>query len=530
MIRWDDYKAYGMLRDVRESIKDIVLFGILIGTVFIAPSAVAASCESLSSVSLPNATITLAQTVGMGQFTPPEVGGRGGANAFKDLPAFCRIAITSKPSDDSDIRIEVWLPSADWNGNFQAAGNGNWGGSINFGEMAAIVRSGFATASTDTGHEGTSVSFALGHPEKLKDFGYRAFHEMTVDAKALVAAFYGNAPKWSYVSECGGGSRESLSEIQRYPADYDAAGVYGFDGHKTLMHFGQLWVYRATHQEEGSYIPPEKYPMIHQAVLDKCDAQVDGIKDGAIENPPSCKFDPKVLQCKGADGPHCLTAPQVKAVRMIYTPVTNPRTKKEIYSPLFPGSELGWRQMAGPQPFPNALEFMKWVVFADPNWEYQNRPPNFDSDVALASQPEKSVINSDNPNLKDFMARGGKLLMVSGWADAGIAPGGAVRYYNEVLAKMGNTKAVRESIRLFMVPGMGHCPGMNGAENYDVDTFKILQQWKQGGSAPDQLIATRYQNGKPVGKRLVCAYPQVAVYKGSGGAEDAANFTCKMPK
>jgi tannase/feruloyl esterase len=489
----------------------------------------AASCESLSLVALPNATITSAQTVAPGQFVPPGGDARA-TEAFKNVPSFCRIAATSRPSADSDIRIEVWLPAMDWNGNFRVAGNGNWGGAINYVEMASILRGGFATASTDTGHEGTSVNFALGHPEKLKDFGYRAFHEMTTGAKTLATAFYGPAPKLSYIAECGGGSREALSEIQRFPEDYDAAGVWGFDGYKTLMHFGQLWVYAATHQDPGRFIPPEKYSAIHQAVLDQCDAKVDGINDGVIEDPPRCHFDPKALLCKGPDGPTCLTPAQVDAVRAIYSPVTNPRTKKAVYSSLYPGSELGWSQLGGAQPFPNAVEFLRWVVFADRSWEYKNRPPNFDSDLALASQPEKTVINADNPDIKKFIARGGKLLIVEGWADAAIAPGGAVRYYTEALAKSGNSKAVRDSMRLFMVPGMGHCPGVNGAENYDVDGFKILQDWKQSGKAPDRLIATHYKSGKEVGQRLVCAYPRVAVYRGSGAAEDPANFSCKMPK
>jgi feruloyl esterase len=489
----------------------------------------AASCESLSMAALPNATITSAQMVAAGQFVPPS-GDAKGAEAFRNLAAFCRIAITSKPSSDSDIRIEVWLPATDWNRNFRAAGNGNWGGAINYLEIGSILRAGFATASTDTGHEGTSVNFALGHPEKLKDFGYRAFHEMTADAKTLAATFYGSAPNLSYVAECGGGSREALSEIQRFPEDYDAAGVWGFDGYKTLMHFGQLWVYAATHQEPGRIIPPEKYPAIHQAVLDQCDARVDGIKDGVIEDPARCHFDPKELLCKGTDGPACLTAAQVDAVRAIYSPVTNPRTKKAVYSGLYPGSELGWGQLGGAQPFPNAVEFLRWVVFADPSWDYKNRPPNFDSDLALANQPEKTVINADNPDIKKFIARGGKLLIVEGWADAAIAPGGAVRYYTEALAKSGGTKGARDSMRLFMVPGMGHCPGVNGAENYDVDAFKVLQDWKQSGKAPEELIATHYQAGKEVGKRLVCAYPKVTVYRGEGAAEDPANFSCKMPK
>ena len=507
MIGSKNYPSQLTFHDVFVKLRTGALLAILIATSLArALSAVAATCESLSSVSLPNAKVTSTQSVTTGQFTPPA--SSGPVNAFKDLPAFCRVAITSKPSDDSDIRIEVWLPSSDWNGNFRASGNGNWGGSLNFAEMATNIREGFATSSTDTGHVGTSVSFALGHPEKLKDVGYRAFHEMTVDAKALVTAFYGASPKLSYVRECGGGSRETLSEIQRYPADYDAAGIYGFDGYKTRMHFGQLWVYQATHQEEASYIPPEKYPMIYQAVLDRCDAQVDKIRDGIIENPPSCRFDPESLRCKGEDGPNCLTAAQVQAVRMIYTPVTNPRTKEQFYSALYPGSELGCRPMAGPQPFPNAIEFMKWFVLADPNWDYKTRPPNFDSDVALASQPEKSVINADNPNIKEFLERRGKLLLVEGCADAAIAPGGAVNYYNEVVGKLGGSKLARASVRLFMVPGMGHCPGTNGAENYDVGTFKILTNWKQSGKAPGELIATRYQGGKEVGRRLVCSYPR----------------------
>ena len=496
--------------------------------------ATAATCQSLPSVSLPNAKVTLAQIVASGGFTPPAQanGGVGHANLFEDLPEFCRVAIAAKPSDDSDIRIEVWLPISGWNGNFRAAGNGNWGGAINFDGMAAILRTGFATASTDTGHEAapTSVEFALGHPEKLKDFGYRAFHEMTADAKAIIAAFYGGAPMASYVAECGGGSREALSEIQRYPADYDAAGVYGFDGYKTLMHFGQLWVYRATHLDEASFLPPEALQLIHQAMLDKCDAATDGVKDGLVEDPPRCKFDPQVLLCGSAVGPNCLTAAQVKAAKMIYAPVTNPRTNEQVFSSLYPGSELAWDGLGGQRPFPNAVEFLRWVVFADPQWQYKDRPPDFDRDLALARQPEKAVINADDSNLKQFVGRGGKLLMIEGWADATIAPGGAVRYYDEVLTHSGNVKAARNSVRLFMVPGMGHCPGTNGRENFDTDTFGILKQWRETGKAPDHLIATRYQNGKEAGKRLVCAYPQVAVYKGSGAVEDPQNFTCRLPK
>ena len=489
--------------------------------------AMAATCETLASVALPNTTISVAQTVAPGQFTPPAEAGRGAG--FQDLPAFCRVVAKLKPSSDSDINIEVWLPASGWNGNFQPAGNGNWGGSINFAEMANILRSGFATAGTDTGHIGSVANFAYGHPEKLVDFGYRAFHEMTIAAKAMVSAYYASAPKFSLINQCGGGSREALASVQRFPADYDAAGVIGFDGHKTSLHFGQIWLYQATHKEPESYVPPEKYPIIHQAVLNKCDALADGVKDGLIDNPEACPWDPKEIQCKEGDGPNCLTPAQVEAVRTIYSPVTNPRTKAKVNSQVFKGSELGWTAAAGPNPFPNAIEFFKWVVFADPNWDYKTRPVNFDSDVAIAQGPALSALGAVNPDITGFLNRGGKMLIVSGWADAAIAPGASVDYYKAVVAKMGADK-VRDSIRLFMIPGMGHCLGTTGADAFDFDSLKVLQNWREGGKAPEQIIATHYQNGKEVGKRLVCAYPQIAVYKGTGSPNDAANFTCKVPR
>jgi feruloyl esterase len=489
--------------------------------------AMAAPCETLASTALPNATISVAETVAAGQFTPPAAtAGRGG---FQTLPAFCRVVAKLKPSSDSDINIEVWLPATGWNGNFQPAGNGNWGGSINFAEMANILRSGFATASTDTGHAGSVASFAYGHPEKLVDFGYRAFHEMTVAAKALVSAYYGSGPKLSLINQCGGGSREALASIQRFPADYDAAGVIGFDGHKTTLHFGQIWLYQATHKEPASYIPPEKYPMIHQAILNRCDGLADGVKDGIVDNPEACPWNPEEIQCKEGDGSNCLTAAQVEAVRTIYTPVTNPKTKARVNSQVFKGSELGWGSAAGPDPFPNAVEFFKWVVFADPNWDYKTRPVNFDTDVAIAQGPALSALSAVNPDITGFLDRGGKILIVGGWADAAIAPGASIDYYKAVVAKMGADK-VRDSVRLFMVPGMGHCLGTTGTDAFNFDSLKLLQDWREGGKAPEQIVATHYQNGKEAGTRLVCAYPQIAVYTGAGRPNDAANFVCKLPR
>ncbi len=488
-------------------------------------------CESLKSLSLPNATITRAETVGAGQFTPPSGGQGRGAGVFRDVPEFCRVAVTAKPTSDSDIKVEVWLPTKTWNGNFQAAGNGGLAGSIGFAAMAGFVRDGYAAAGTDTGHEGMTGEFIIGHPEKLKDYAYRAFHEMTVASKTIIKAHYGNGPKLSVLNNSGGGGRQAMSEAQRYPGDYDAIAVPGtVDVYATRLHFGQAWVYEATHKTPGSYIPPEKYPAIHLAALNKCDDSVDGVKDGLIDNPLNCAFDPKVIECKGTDSVECLTPPQVEAARMIYTPPVNPRTKEKLYSPLFPGSELGWAGMAGPQLFPNADEYFRWVVFGDPNWDYKKRPVNYDSDWILANNPEiAAIMNAANPDMSAFAKRGGKLLVIGGWADTGTAPGGSVDFYNSVIKKMGE-KQTRHFFRLFMVPGMGHQMGTNGLENFSFDSLKVVTDWKQTGKAPDQIIATRYKNGKEVGKRLICAYPQVAVYNGAGAKEDPANFNCKMPK
>src|SRR5204863_4887522 len=303
--------------------------------------------ESLSSVSLPNTTITMAQTVAKGSFVAP---GRGGApgQPLTDVPEFCRVQATLRPSIDSDIRMELWLPAGSaWNGKLRGTGNGGLGGgtAVNAGALANGVRRGYATAGNNTGHAGES-SYALSHPEQIKDFGYRSAHEMTVASKALITAFYGNGPKLSYMAEGGGGTIAALSSAQRYPDDYDTIAVTGMSSYLTRHTFGQMWIWQATHNAADSFIPPAKYPVLHQAALDACDA-LDGLKDGIIGDVQRCRFDPAVTLCKAGDAAGCLTAPQVDAAKKIYAGPHNPRTGEEIYSPLYPGSELGWAQLAG---------------------------------------------------------------------------------------------------------------------------------------------------------------------------------------
>jgi feruloyl esterase len=232
------------------------------------PVMAASSCESLTSLALPDATITSGQSVAAGGFTLPENpngrAGRAGANnIYKDLPAFCRVSATLKPTTDSDIKIELWLPSAGWNQKYEAVGNGGWAGVISYSELAAALRDGYATSSTDTGHVGGRGTFALGHPEKLIDFGWRSEHEMTLKSKLIIQAFYGNGARLSYWNGCSTGGRQGLKEAQRFPADYDGI-IAGAPANRTAL---ALWIASAQLKDPASYIPPAKYPAIHQAVL-----------------------------------------------------------------------------------------------------------------------------------------------------------------------------------------------------------------------------------------------------------------------
>jgi feruloyl esterase len=507
--------------------------GLAVGVLFaalITPTYAATTCESLSSLTLPQTTITLAQSVAAGAFTAPAGNGRGRGGdpnaAFKDLPAFCRVAATLKPSADSDIKIEIWLPAqaSGWNGKFEANGNGGWTGSITPATLAAGLQRGYAAAMTDTGHEGGSASFAFGHPEKLTDWGYRAAHEMTVKSKAIIAAYYGDGPKLSYWNGCSAGGRAALNEAQRYPEDFNGIVAGSPAINVTGRSVQAVWIAQANHKDEASTIPPAKFPVIHSAALEACDA-ADGVKDGIIEDPTRCKFDPQVLECKGPDGPACLTTPQVETARRIYASVTNPRTKQEIFPGHEPGSELGWNTMAGPQPFGVATELFKFIVFKDPNWDYQTF--NFDGDVALTAKADDGVINALNPNLKPFLARGGKIVQYHGWSDPQISPRSSVEYYNTVLDTLGGASKVADSYRLFMVPGMAHCGGGEGTSSFDMLT--AVEQWVEAKKAPDQIPASRVRDGKVDRTRPLCPYPQLAKYKGTGSIDEAANFSCRLP-
>ncbi|OFW18736.1 MAG: hypothetical protein A3H97_17865 [Acidobacteria bacterium RIFCSPLOWO2_02_FULL_65_29] len=499
--------------------------------------AAAASCESLASLALPNATITKAETVAPGAFTPPAAapgagrggaqgrgaaGGRGGATpVYATLPSFCRIAATLKPSSDSEIKVEVWLPSSGWNGKFQAVGNGGWAGSISYPAMAAAVAAGYATASTDTGHAGNSAAFALGHPEKLVDMGYRAIHETAVHGKAVVGAFYGSPAAVSMFNGCSTGGRQGVTEAARYPADFDGIIAGASAIYNARLSGSRIAINQFVNRTGGSAIAPEKLPAVHAAVLNACDA-TDGVKDGVIENPEACRFDPKVLECKGVDAPSCLTSEQVETARALYAPVKHPTTGAHVlHSLLQPGSELGWATLAGSEPLGNAQEPFKYIVFKDPGWDW--RRFNAATDIDLAVKADNNVMSLTDPNLKPYFDRGGKLLMYHGWSDPQVTAMNSVTYFTDVLKTTGKA-AQGKSIQLYMVPGMLHCQGGPGTDVFD--KVAAMERWISTGRAPDHIIASHVTSGVVDRTRPLCPYGQVAKWKGTGSTEEAANFSC----
>jgi feruloyl esterase len=494
-----------------------MLFLVILMSGFLPSVLRAQSCAGLAKLASQTVSITVATTIESGAFTPAE-----NSSPLTNLPTFCRVVATLKPSPDSDIHIEVWLPTAAWNGKFLAVGSGGWGGSIAYAGMAQALRRGYATSATDDGHTGSSARFIVGHPQKFVDFAYRAEHEMTVEAKTLINAFYGRDPRYSYWDGCSGGGREGLLQAYRYPDEFD--GIVAGDPANVRRNAWALWLATQTFKDPSAYIPPAKYPMIHRAVLDACDAR-DGVKDGLIENPESCHVDLKVLECKAADGPDCLTPHQVQTAQTIMSPATD-ASGNILFPRLEPGTELRWsRLVGGPEPAALFLDQFRYVVYQDPDWDW--RTFDLQRDAAKANAVDKDVDELD-PHLAPFAKRGGKLLLYHGWADQQVAPGSSIEFYQSALDLSKDPVENSDWIRLFMLPGMGHCSGGEGPDTFD--EINVIEQWVEQGKAPAQIIATHATAGKVDRTRPLCPYPQVARYNGSGSIDEASNFSCQAPR
>ncbi len=484
-------------------------------------------CEALSSLSLPNTTITLVQTVSAGEnFTF-----HGRDQTDGDLPAFCWVAATLKPTMDSDIRMEVWLPTSTWNSRFLAVGsNADLG-------MVRALEAGYATSWTDTGQTGANGTFANGNPERVADYAYRAVHEMTINAKAIMTAFYGRPPLFSYFCGCSFGGGQGVMEAHRYPDDYDGI-IAGAPG-SPLSHgyaASRLWLAGATQNDPARAIPASVFFTIHEEVVRACDA-VDGLTDGLIDDPRRCDFDPNVLVCQGPRTRPCLTIAQVETVKRLLSPVVNPRTGTLIYPPLELGSERQWARFTQSQETDDGDVF-RHVFLKNSQWDW--RTLDFDRDIARADEViETARTNTLEPDLREFADRGGKLILVHGWSDVTNAPQSTVNYYNAIQRLLGEA-TTSNTVRLFMGPGMAHCGGGDGPSAFD--GFAALEQWVERGTAPDRIIASHIRiidsyiphdtdgtDGYVDRTRPLCPYPQVARYSGSGSTDDAANFECRTP-
>jgi Tannase and feruloyl esterase len=499
-----------------------------------------ATCSSLTRLKLPNTVITAAQDVGPGKFLPPE--GRPSEielAAYHDLPAFCRVRGIIQPSADSHIEFEVWLPASGWNGRYMGVGNGGSGGSINYASyvhtLADSLRDGFAASSTDTGHRGADddFSFARGHREKRIDYHYRAIHDTALAAKAVIGAFYGTAPKYSYFVGGSDGGRQGLMEAQRYPLDYDGVLVFAPTLSRTGSVAAWTWVAQAV-AGAGGDIPQNSLSLVQAAAIAACDS-LDGVTDGITSEPTKCRFDPASLLCKDGTSERCLTQPQVAALKKFYAGPRN--SKGEHIAPGFlPGAEtdpagsLSCKSCKG-SGFHRASIFLEGMLdsrFTVDTFDFDRDMPH------LESAEDAKLTNATEANLKAFKDRGGKLIIAHGWSDGVDTPLITVNYYDSVVMRMGVNR-VSEFLRLYMVPGVYHNIGQGpGLTTFREPMMTALQHWVEKRVTPGSVVATKYKtDGNPssgvVRTRPLCPYPQVAQYRGTGSIDDAANFACRAP-
>jgi feruloyl esterase len=532
---------------------------LLLASATIAPSAIAQStdtrCHDLQQLQLDHARVLTAEVVSAGTFlAPARPTGKAEQVAFyRKIPAFCRVKIQASPTSDSKINIEVWLPVKGWNHRFQALGNGGFAGEIDYEGLAISLDNNNATAGTDTGHfaDGIDARWALHHPEKIADYGWRGIHEMTLQTKAILAAYYGSSANHSYFTSCSDGGREALMEAQRFPADYDGilAGAPAYNW--TTLLTGAAIGMQTLLSDKSSYIPAADVSLIHRAILAQCD-KLDGLKDGLIADPRACHFDAVHIACETGPGRSCLTPSQIKTLTTL---LSERKVGDTTIPPLLPaGGELdpnGWPSwITGDERGKSAMVgfgqgYFANMVYSDPKWDFRT----FDPVAGLAAAREKTSASLDatNPDLSAFAKRGGKLILYHGWADAAISPLYSIHYYEAVQQKLGKDDTTSFA-RLYLMPGVKHCSGGPGPDNIGQvglpsmkssnasnNIFHALEDWVEQGHAPDSIIATKFAElpnhednpHKILMTRPVCPYPEQAHYQGTGSIHDAASFECK---
>jgi feruloyl esterase len=463
------------------------------------------------------------------------------ANPARKLPAFCEVSAMIRPEPGSNIGVIFRLPEG-WNGKFYGIGGGGFVGNLTTQGAAPGLAKGYATAGTDTGHPGTGNAdgdFLIdrpGHvnPVELADFGWRAIHLMTTVGKAVTAAYYGRMPTRAYYQGCSTGGREGLTEVQRYPDDYDGV-IAGAPVYDLRVQTSALFRIQDFHKDPASNLVPGQAEMINRAVLDACDA-ADGLKDGIVNNPGACRWDPGVLQCKaGASGAQCLTAKQVAAVRASYAGV---KTSKRAVAawPLARGGELEWpaRSIGGEpkNPFGSnhtlGARYLFYFLYGDPDREWTGITPD-EAMADLAASPVAKAFQANDPDISRFVKRGGKLLLYHGSYDPGPSPVGTLDYMDKArrvtAAKLGLAPAsLDKDMRLFMATGVYHCRGGPGPDQFDL--LAAVSDWVENGRAPERIVATKAN--API-SRPMCVWPALPRYKGAGDPDSEASFACAAP-
>jgi feruloyl esterase len=519
-------------------------------TLVLASHGRAASCDDMVNLKLPNTEIKSAQRFGPGEFTVP---GRG---KQPDFPAFCRVVASVKSSTDSEIGVEVWLPSDQWKSVFHGNGNGGYAGSLSSGYagMEAGLRRGYASATTDMGTAPASTLNGdplIGHPQKWKDWGMLSTHVMTETGKSIARAYYGEDAKHSYFTGCSTGGQQGLIEAQYYPEDYSGILVGAPVISRTWGHALAIWDYMSANLLPGHKLSDAKLALLHRTALSSCGAKSNGLSaDPFIGDPLACKFDPAVLTCKGSDSDSCLTTAEVQTAKDFYSGPVN-RTGHATYYGWEPGSEApgrsGWGfAQAGSNGEPAFDGLFKWVF--GPGWDW--RKFDFERDMPKVDAELGPALNGvTRGDISRFRARGGKLVMYQGWADTLVAPAQTLAFYDKLGKQFGGTSKEQEFVRLFMAPGVMHCGGGDGTSAFnsanggarkppsdkpEEDLFAAMIHWVEDGVAPMEVVATKYVDDAPAKgvamKRPLCAYPQKAWYKGSGDTNDASNFTCSVEK
>ncbi len=485
---------------------------VCLAALFTATSTLAATCADLGRLSIDTVVISETENREAGNLSQ----NRG---ADLSLPAHCRVAAVLSPSDDSHIEMELWLPE-NWNGKFLALGNGGWAGSISFSAMAIGLQSGYAVASNDTGHIGGSAAFAVGHPEKVVDFAWRAMHEMTAHSKTLIESFYARPPRFSYYQGCSTGGRQGMISAQRFPEDFDAiiagAPVYN----QLALNAVQFHNMKTLIENRPLALSPEKVQMLHDSMLASCEAN-DGVEDGFLNNPLSCSFAPESLRCEGSQTSACLTNAELTAVDAVFNGAYSANGEL-LYPGHAKGFELGWRiPQANAAPSALQTEATQYVAYEDADWDW--REFELERDLALV-RSKAGFIEALDTDLSEFKARGGKILFYHGWNDPGPSPINTINYYNQVLATVDGEDD--DWMRLFMMPGMGHCRGGIGPDQ--ANFLGAMEAWVENGNTPARITASRIREGRVDMTRPLCPYPEVASWDGEGNPDDAANYSCQV--